>query len=162
MSVYMNYEGIEGETTDANHAGWMDIEHLSWGTSRNISSASSTSTDRESANASITDLNITRSMDSATPALFIESCCGKGKTVIVELCKTGEGSGSDTYMQYTLTNALISNYTMTGQSDSNARPVEHITISFQDVEVKYTPYDDDNNALSPLTVGFDTTTNTKR
>lgn len=37
-----------------------------------------------------------------------------------------------------------------------------MTISFLDAEVKYTPYDEDGNALAPIAVAFDTATNTKR
>ncbi|MEX0873007.1 MAG: type VI secretion system tube protein Hcp, partial [Aquisalimonadaceae bacterium] len=91
MSIFMNYDGIKGESSDSNHKDWMDIQDISWGVSRNITSASSTQNDRESSNAAITDLQVTRAMDSATPALFIESCCGKGKDVVIHLTKTGAG-----------------------------------------------------------------------
>jgi type VI secretion system secreted protein Hcp len=42
MSVFMNYEGIQGESSDKNHKGWMDIESWSWGTRRKITSVTST------------------------------------------------------------------------------------------------------------------------
>lgn len=162
MSIFMNYDGIKGESTDKNHKDWMDIDQISWGVHRNITSNTATQSDRESANAEISDLTLTRRMDSATPNLFIESCCGKGKTVVIHLCKTGTGSGTDTYMEYTLKNALITDYTVDAESQGQERPVENVTISFQDVEVKYTPYDDDGNAEAAIAVGFDTTTNEKR
>ncbi|MEX0731196.1 MAG: type VI secretion system tube protein Hcp [Aquisalimonadaceae bacterium] len=162
MAVFLHYEGITGETSDQNHQGWMDIESWSWGTRRKITSSSSTKNDRESANTEITDLLVSRYMDSATPNLFIESCCGKGNTVVLRLTKTGTGSGSDVYMEYTLKNALISKYDVGGTGQDTRRPIEQLTISFVDLEVKYTPYDDDGNALAPVAVGFDTATNTKR
>ncbi|MEX0731283.1 MAG: type VI secretion system tube protein Hcp [Aquisalimonadaceae bacterium] len=162
MSIFMNYDGIKGESSDSNHKDWMDIQDISWGVSRNITSASSTQNDRESSNAAITDLQVTRAMDSATPALFIESCCGKGKDVVIHLTKTGAGSGADVYMEYTLKNALVSRYAVTANAQDTSRPLENLTISFVDVEVKYTPYDEDGNATAAIAVGFDTATNTKR
>jgi type VI secretion system secreted protein Hcp len=162
MSIFVNYEGIKGEASDPAHKQWMDVESISWGVGRQITSATSTQGDRESANAVISDLQITRRMDSATPKIFIESCCGTGKDVVIHLTKTGTGSGADVYMQYTLKNALISNYTVDAQNQSTDRPSETITVSFVDVEVKYTPYDEDGNAEAAIAVGYDTATNTKR
>jgi type VI secretion system secreted protein Hcp len=140
----------------------MDVESISWGVGRQITSNTSTQGDRESSNAVITDLQVTRYMDSATPKVFIESCCGTGKDVIIHLTKTGTGSGTDVFMEYTLKNALISNYAVNAGTQSNERPSEIITISFVDVEVKYTPYDEDGNAEAAIAVGFDTATNVKR
>lgn len=162
MSIFMNYDGVKGESSDKNHKDWMDIDHISWGTHRNITSHTSTRNDRESANAEITDLQVSRRMDSATPQLFIESCCGKGKDVKIHLTKTGTGSGSDVFMEYTLKNALISNYQVSATGQDEKRPTETLTISFVDVEVKYTPYDEDGNADASIAVGYDTATNTKR
>lgn len=162
MSIFMNYEGIKGESSDKNHKDWMDIDNISWGVKRNITSHTSTQNDRESANAEVTDLTVTRRMDSATPNLFIESCCGKGRNVVIHLTKTGTGTGTDTFMEYTLKNALISDYQVSANSQDESRPTETLTISFVDIEVKYTPYDEDGNAMAAIAVGFDTATNTKR
>lgn len=162
MSIFMNYEGIKGESSDKGHKQWMDIENIQWGVNRRINASTSTQNDRESANAEITDLTITRFMDSATPNLFIESCCGTGKNVVIHLSKTGTGSGADVYMEYTLKNTLISNYQVQAHSQDGQRPLETLTLSFVDLEVKYTPFDEDGNALAAIAVGFDTATNTKR
>lgn len=162
MSIFMNFEGIKGESSDKSHKQWMDIENIQWGVNRRITSTTSTQNDRESANAEISDLTLTRHMDSATPNLFIESCCGTGKTVVIHLTKTGTGSGTDVYMEYTLKNVLISNYQVNAHSQDGQRPMESLTLSFVDLEVKYTPYDEAGNALAAIAVGFDTATNTKR
>lgn len=162
MSIFVNYEGITGESSDSGHSGWMDVETVTWGVGRQITSNSSTAGDRESSNAVISDLQIVRYMDSATPKIFIESCCGVGKEVVIHLTKTGKGSGADIFMEYTLKNALISDYSVDASSQNNERPKETITVSFVDVEVKYTPYDNDGNAEAAIAVGFDTASNTKR
>ena len=162
MSIFMNYTGIKGEATDDSHKDWLDVDQIQWGVRRNITSASSTKSDRESANAEITDLTLTRRMDKSTPSLFMEACCGKGKDVVIHLTKTGDGAGSDVFMEYTLKNALMSNYSVSAKSQDEDRPSESITISFVEMEVKYTPYDDDGNAEAAIAVGYDTATNTKR
>lgn len=162
MSIFMQIAGLTGESSDSNHKGWMDVENVQWGVDRQITSSSSTMNDRESSNAVISDLLITRHMDSVTPSVFIEAVCGKGKDITIHMTKTGSGTGADVYMEYKLKNALISGYHVSGDAQDTDRPVENLTISFIDVEVKYTPYDEDGNALAAIAVGFDTATNTKR
>ncbi len=162
MSIFIEYDGIKGEVSDPGHEKWMDVDDLQWGVARSITSATATQGDRESSNAVISDLMITRKMDSSTPKLFIESCCGTGKDVKIHLTKTGSGSGSSVYMEYTLKNALISSYNIAASSQSTERPMESLTISFVDIEVKYTPYDEDGNAEAAIAVGYDTATNSKR
>ncbi|NOY71334.1 MAG: type VI secretion system tube protein Hcp [Gammaproteobacteria bacterium] len=162
MSIFMNYDGIKGESSDQGHKDWIDIDSWEWGVERKITSATSTKGDRESTNAVITDLIVTKKMDSASNGLFLESCCGGGKTVKLHLTKTGSGSGSDVFMEYTLTNAVISDYSVGGNSADMNRPTESITISFVEMEARYTTYDQDGNSTSPDAVGFDTSTNTKK
>ena len=162
MSIFLNYEGIKGESSDSGHKDWIDVKSWQWGTERNITSATSTQGDRESSNAVVRDLRISKYMDSASPKIFLESCCGTGKTVKLHLTKTGKGSGADVFMEYTLKNALISFYDVRGSEYDTHRPIEEIHISFVDLEVKYTPYNEDGNAEAAIAVGFDTATNTKR
>ena len=162
MSIFAQIEGIKGESSDSGHSGWMDIHSINWGVGRKITSNSSTAGDRESSNAVISDLQITRLMDSATPKLFIESCCGTGKEIKIHLTKTGTGSGADIFMEYSLKNAIISNYSVNASAEDSGRPMETLTVSFVDLEVKYTPYDEDGSAEAAIAVGFDTSTNTKR
>lgn len=162
MAILLHYEGIKGETSDKNHEGWVDVVSWTWGAKRAITSGTSTQGDRESSNATISDLKINKYMDSASLKLFLESCCGTGKEVKLRLTKTGKGDGSDVYMEYILKNALISEYVVGGDEDDTQRPLETITISFVEVDVRYTPYDEDGNAESPLAGGFNTATNTKK
>ena len=162
MSLFLYIDGIQGEVSDAGFKGWIDITHWRWGVKRLITSNTSTQGDRESANATITDLTITRFMDKATPKLFLESCCGRGKTAKIVQTKTGTGSGADSFIEYTFHNALISHYAVEALSEATARPREQLTLSFVEVETKYTPYDEDGNAQAPIAVGFNTATNTKK
>lgn len=162
MSIFLNYEGIKGESSDSNHKDWIDITAWKFDVQRAITSATSTQGDRESSNATIGDILLSKHTDSATPKLFIESCCGTGKNATLHLTKTGAGSGADVYMEINLKNALISNYAVSGNDKSAKRPQEAIALSFVDIEIKYIQYDEDGNAMAPVAVGFDTATNTKK
>ena len=162
MSIFVHYDGIKGECADAGYKDWMNVLSCSYDIHRAITSATSTRGDRESSNTEIKDLVLTKYTDSATPKTFIESCCGTGKEVIIHFTKTGKGGGADVYLELRLKNALISGYSFVGQSQGVNRPRETITLSFVEMEVKYTPYNEDGNAMAPISVGFDTATNTKK
>ena len=159
MSIFVQYEGITGQVSDAEHKGWMHVHELAWGAGRNITSRPSTRGDRESSNAQVSDLVMTRLMDKATPKLFLAACCGKGKRVEIHLTKSGQGGAAEVYMTYVLQHCLVSFYAMTDSPKHTTGAAERIEISFTGLEVKYTPYDDDGMALGPLAVGFDTATN---
>lgn len=160
MSIFMYIDGINGESSDSGHKDWIDIRSISWGTGRKITSETSTRGDRESSNTKITDLTFKKFMDKATAKLFIEACCGVGKTIKIHLTKTGSGTGADVYMEYTLHNAIISDYKMAAWDDDIDRPIEKLKISFVKMETRYTPFDEDGIATAPIAVAFDTATNT--
>ena len=42
MSIFVNYEGIKGESSDSGHKQWMDVDSISWGVGRQITSSTST------------------------------------------------------------------------------------------------------------------------
>ena len=161
MSIFMHHPDIKGETSDKNHQGYIDIEDIEWGVARKITSNTSTQGDRESANAIISDLVLTKWMDKTSPYLFIEACCGRGKALKIVMTKTGVGNGAEVFLEYTLENALLSKMEVQAIRASNIRPVEEYSISFTSMGLKYIQYDENGNVLSPNAVGFNTATYTK-
>lgn len=161
MSFMLQVPGIQGETSDKNHQGYIDLIEAKFSTSRKITSATSTRGDRESSNTSISNLYFMKFMDKSSPHLFIQSCCGTGQTLILVGTKTGAGNGTDVFIEYTLENALFSKMKVEASNQSYYRPVEEYEVSFTKLSKKYIPYDEDGKAEAAIIVGFDTATNTK-
>lgn len=161
MSMFLQHPTIKGATSDKDHSDCIDLLDVEFGVSRSITSSTSTQGDRESSNATISDLKITKWMDKSSPYLFIETCCGTGKELKIYMTKTGAGTGSEVFMEYTLKNALFSKMDTEMMAYDNARPLEIYKISFTSMSVKYIQYDENGNMLAPQVVGFDTATNTK-
>ncbi len=159
MSIFMQIEGIKGESSDLYHKDWLDIESIEWRVGRKITSRTSTRGDRESSNPEYSELLLFKRMDSSTPYIFIEGCCGRGKTIIIECTKTGAGNGGDVYMQYRLENAIISHYSVDAKGKRGRRPMEAIKISFKRLDQRYIPYGEDNIAQAPIAVGYDAAKN---
>lgn len=154
MGLYLKYDGIDGEATEQNHKKWIDISSLQWGVGRAISTSSGSAANREASEPSVSEVTITKTLDAASPKLFVESATGAaGKTVKIDVTTTG--SGGLVYCTYTLTNALVSAYSVSTGGD---RPMESVSISFTKLEFKFTPYDDKNKAGTPVTVSYDIAT----
>ena len=154
MAIYLKYDGIDGEATQQDHQKWIDIQSLQFGFGRAITTPTGSTANREASQPSISEVSIVKSMDASSPKLFTEAVTGNaGKTVNIDLVSTG--SPGNTYAQYTLTNALVSAYSVSSGGD---RPVESLSISFTKMEFKLTPFDATNKAGTPVTVNYDLST----
>lgn len=157
MGIYMDYDGIKGEATQQDHKKWIDVLSLSWGAGRAITTSDESVVNRLSSGPHLSDVTIVKSMDVSSPQLVNEALAGnEGKTVRIDLTTTG--SPSVVYCTYTISNALISSYSVASSAD---RPTETIGISFTKLEFKFTPYDDKNMAGTPTTVSYDLATTKK-
>lgn len=151
MAIYLKYEGIEGEATHDKHQKWIDVSSLQFGIGRGISTPSGSTANREASEPSVSEVVITKAMDGASPKLFTESATGAvGKKVEIHLVSTG--SPGNTYVEYILTNSLISGYSVSSGGD---RPTESVSINFTKMEYKFIPYDDKNKAGTPVSVSYD-------
>lgn len=157
MAIYIQFEGIQGNVEAKGHENWIEANSLQWGVGRAITSKIGSSKDREASAPSISEVVVTKEMDKSTPHLFTEACIGKGKKVEIHLVKT-DADQLQSYMEYTLTDALISGYSVSTGGD---RPQENISISFTKIEMKYVPWKDDHTKDSPIPAGYDMTTGKK-
>jgi type VI secretion system secreted protein Hcp len=154
MAIYLKYDGIDGEATHQDHQKWIDIQSLQFGFGRAISTPTGAAGNREASQPSVSEVVVTKMMDAASPKLFTEAVTGNaGKTVNIDLVSTG--SPGNTYTSYTLTNALVSAYSVSSGGD---RPSESVSISFTKIEYKLTPFDTANKAGTPVTVSYDLAT----
>ena len=151
MAIYLKVEGIDGNVTAEGHEKWIDCGSLQWGVGRGIGAPTGAAKDREASYPSISEVTVTKEMDSSSPYLFTESCVGKGKKVEIHLVRTSADK-LETYMEYVLSNALISGYSVSSGGD---RPTESLSINFTKIETKYIPWKDDHTADSPIPAGYD-------
>src|SRR5262249_20213115 len=92
MPIFMKYVGIPGDVTSAGHEQWIGVNSFQCGVGRGITSATSSSADRESSTPSVSEIVVTKVNDSASTNLMRASLglapAGEGKLVNIEFCKT--------------------------------------------------------------------------
>jgi type VI secretion system secreted protein Hcp len=153
MPIYMNYDSLalKGDVTEDAHKGWIELNSFQWGVGRGISSPTGASADRESSAPSISEITVTKAQDISTPKVLNEALQGEGKTVLIDFTKTEKGK-LVVYMTYTLTNTMISGYSISSGGD---RPSESLSLNFTKVEYKNTPAVAEGTLAAPETVIYD-------
>ncbi|MBE9520058.1 MAG: type VI secretion system tube protein Hcp [Proteobacteria bacterium] len=132
---FLKIDGIEGESTDADHGGWIEVLSFNWGISQTASASASSSGGGTTQRADLQDLSIVKLLDSATPVLF--KTCAKGghiDEVKVELCRAG--GDKLTYMEYIMNNVIISSVSTGG--GGGGEPTESVTFNYGKIELIYT------------------------
>ncbi|MDR1227730.1 MAG: type VI secretion system tube protein Hcp [Azoarcus sp.] len=132
QDFYVKLEGINGESKDSKHKGWIDALGFSYGVSQ--SSSMFTGGGGGVGKASFDTLSFTHYVDRATPNLF--QYCAAGKhipKVEVSACKAGDGSQE--YLHITLEEVLVTHAGPVGSTD-DARVKESVSLSYSKIKVE--------------------------
>ncbi len=135
FDAFIKIDGIEGESTDDKHSGWIEATNYNFGLSQAVSSTASSSGGASAERASFQDFAFTKQVDKASPLLAL--ACADGthiNTITVELCRAGTDKVK--FMEYKLTNCIISSVSNSGGGGDF--PNESLTINFGKVNWAYT------------------------
>lgn len=134
---YLKFEGIDGESKDAEHEGWIDLDSYQWGMTRPSSGATGQS--RRRGSATIEDLTFTHELDTAS--LRLAEVLATGEVIPRVELHLHEGLSEqrvdEPYLLYRLSNVMVTSYHIDWKSDD--RPTENISINFERLEMVYTP-----------------------
>jgi type VI secretion system secreted protein Hcp len=154
MAIYMKVDGINGDATQAQHKDWIGINSFQWGVGRGISTPVGSAKNREASEPSVSEVVITKPLDSASVLLCQEAVVGKeGKTVKIDFCRTDKEGAA--YLQVILTNTLISGYSTSSGGDA---PTESLTLNFTKIELSETGPNEKNGAGNPTKFAYDIAT----
>jgi type VI secretion system secreted protein Hcp len=163
MAAYLKYgPTIKGESLAEGHKGtdgWIEIGSVQWGVGRAISTTVGAASKREASAPSVSEIVVTKLMDSTSPLLAQEALIGKAVTATIDLVETGEKL--NTYLTLELTNTMISSYSV---SSGGSRPSESLSLNFTKIVFTYQGYNDQHVADAALKKSFtyDLTTATNK
>lgn len=116
MPIYMKYEGVKGDVTDAGFEGSFEILSMSWGVSN------------PGGNANLSDLNVMMSELQGTTRLM--AACATGRiSPRVRISFVSTGLPAREYMRYELENVLVSSYQVSGSTGAGL-PMESLSLNF--------------------------------
>lgn len=136
FDAFIKIDGVEGESSDDKHAGWIEVTSFNTGLSQTVSSTASSAGGASAERADFQDFSFSKQIDKASPKLAL--ACADGthiNTVLVELCRSGTDKVK--FMEYKLTNCIISGVTTSGNGGGDF-PSENVNIDFGKMEWSYT------------------------
>ena len=108
IDVYLQIDGIKGESQDSGHKDWIECQSVHWGVLQPKSATASTAGGHTGKRAELRDVTFTKFADLASPILM--QYCATGKTIPKAKFEFVRADGSGQliiYFQIELDNVLI-------------------------------------------------------
>lgn len=141
MDMFLKISTVPGESTDDKHKDWIEVLSFHWGVSQRSSGARSSGGAASAERTDHTDFSIVKSLDKASPKLFLASCKGEHiPEVKLEICRaTGDKTK---YMEYKMTDVIVAGVRPGGAAQgSESLPLEEVSFNYGEIELVYTATD---------------------
>ena len=137
IDVYLQIDGIKGESADDKHKDWIECSSVSWGVSQPKSATASTGGGHTAERCEHTEISLSKLADLSTPILL--QTCSSGKTIPKAKFEfmRADGKGERIkYFEIELENVLISSVApAVAQGDILT---EELSLKYSKVKWKYT------------------------
>jgi type VI secretion system secreted protein Hcp len=155
MAIYMKIDGAQGDVTEQGHKNWIELLDARWSMSRTIRSAVGVGVNRESTSAYVSEVTVTKYVDSASKGVTNLAFVGEAKDATIEFTRVDKGQEA-TFRKLVLSDAIISS--LSNQAAGSDRPVELITLNFTKIAITDTDQKEDGTAGSPATTTYNLAT----
>jgi type VI secretion system secreted protein Hcp len=153
-SLYLKLDKINGEATLKGHEKELELESWQFGMTR-PTVAGPTGMSRAGSKVCISDMTVTRALDSASPALMNGILIGLNiATAKLAFVENVDDKVVDR-MTIEMTGVLISSYSVSSGGD---RPYESVSFSFATANVKFFPLKNDGTPGTPTTTSINRAT----
>ena len=137
FDAFLKVEAIDGESTDSAHEGWIEVLSFSCGVDQPASASASSSGNLSSQRADFHPLTISKTLDKASPKLALGAANGEPfASATLQLCRATDDK--QPYMEYKMTDVIISSFRAGGNGGSETLPTEEVAFSYGKIEWKYT------------------------
>ncbi len=131
---FIKFKEIDGESSDAQHQGWIEISDCNMEILQTVSTAASGSGGVAAERADFSDFRFTKLMDKSSPLLAL--ACADGtvfENIAVELCRAG--SEKVKFMEFKLADCIISSIAINAGGEF---PTETINLNYGRIQWCYT------------------------
>ncbi len=124
VDYFLKLGDIPGESQDKLHKGEIDVISFSWNVSRN-----------QGPRARVTDFQIVKAVDAASPLLFQSACQGASPGTATFVARKAGGREPVEFLKITMKEVIITSVTPSSGSDV---PLETVGLGFRSAEMQVT------------------------
>jgi type VI secretion system secreted protein Hcp len=136
IDLFLKFDGIKGESTDAKHKDEIDVESWSWGES-NVSPGGGRGGGGGSGKVAMQDFHFSMRLNRASTALM--RACATGQHIkTATLTARKAGKGQQEFLTFKFYDVLVSAYA-TGGTEDTPVPTDQVAFTFAKIEVEYRP-----------------------
>lgn len=152
VDMFMKMAPVKGEARDKKHKEEIDVLAWSWGCSN--SGSAHVGGGAGSGKVSVSDLTVTKYVDSASTDLLLACCNGTHFDEALLTVRKAGGKEPIEYIKITMNEVLITSV-QTGGAESDDRLRENCSLNFAKVKVEYTGQDAKGAAGATQTMEWD-------
>jgi type VI secretion system secreted protein Hcp len=153
---FLQITGIAGESTDAKHKGWIDVDAWSWGETN--TGPVSAGAGAGAGKVQMQDFNFTTRVSKASPALFL--ACANGQHMKeAKLAAVKSGAMQQEFLTWTFSDVLVSGYQTSGAEGDLV--TDAVSLTFSKIKVEYRAQKADGSLDTAITAGWDAKANKK-
>ena len=160
FDAFVQIDGIEGESTDSKHAGWIEAINFSAGATQKVSATASSAGGATAERVDIRPFTFTKQVDSSTPKLF--QACAAGThidKITIDLHRAG-GNEKVKFLEYELFNCIICD--VSTNTDGDDFPSESISVNFGRIIITYSKQKrEGGGVVGNISAGWDLQKNCK-
>ena len=153
MTAYLQLPDIQGDITTEGFKQWIGLRsvhhHLDNQARRMVAGHYG---DRFKGQTLFSEFELIKTIDATSPLIFQNFCQGTNMPK-VKLALVSTGTPLRPYLEYELTDVIISR--LNRFYDGGAQPSEVIHLNFTKIQEKFTPYNQRHQAQAPVIAGYD-------
>jgi type VI secretion system secreted protein Hcp len=157
IDYFLHIDGVEGESTDAKHKAWIDVDSWSWGETQ--AGAGFGGGGGGAGKVTMQDFHFVTRMSKASPALFL-ACASGQHFKEAKLVGRKAGKGQQEFLTWTFSDVLVSGY-QTGGNEAADLPVDQASLNFAKITVEYRAQKADGSLDAPISAGWEVKANKK-
>jgi type VI secretion system secreted protein Hcp len=156
VEMFLTIKGVTGEAQAKGFTGWIDIFSYSVGASNPTTVG--TGTGSGAGKVDISSFSIQKTIDSATPSLFLN--CASGKHFATAQLKVREAGGDAPveFLVIDFTQVFIDSISW-GGSSGGGKPSESVSFSMATIKFTYTAQSATGTGAGPVPFGWNLLTN---
>lgn len=164
-AIFLKFDGLDGESRETAHEGWIQIEGMSHNLMANIDRVAASGSGGHAVGATEHgDFSFSKVLDKASLPMMAKCCAGESFTKVeVDMMTSTSGTEaapSQRFLSVVMEDVLIASMTYSDASDMPGRPTENIALNYKKITWTYSPYDDQGSPLGDITKYWDCKTNT--